>query len=405
MDRKKILIAEHAPDEVAELRKALITAGYEVRIVTNGADALAIVESMRPDLVVAEMRLSVMDGPHLLQEIRNRSAMQSTPFILISNIKTLDERVSAMKLAIDDFLQKPLDVEETVARIDGLIRETELLASIPQRHTRGFSGNLAEMSLVDLLQTLEVGKKTGVLRLRYNGKEGMVYFNEGQVIDAMLGNLEARRALLRMFTWTEGTFQAEIRQHDRPRVLTVSNRDLISEGMTRLYRWDQLKSQLPPLQSLVSMNKQMALAQFTDEENDLLDLMSSNSPKRIIDLIEESNYDDLRVLTVFKNLYERHVVDALPLTAGSQNGNYLEKLKQRQSNGHAAADPITGVFETVLTKPSELPLQQPDRRRNQRRHQEDRRKHDRRRDSQGREKNRIYLNKSELILIREKLSH
>jgi DNA-binding response OmpR family regulator len=404
MDRKKILIAEKEPNEAIELRKALIAAGYEVRIATNGADALVAVESFRPDLILSEMRLPVMDGPHLLQEIRNLSATQFLPFILVGSLKTLDERVSAMKLPVDDYLQKPLDAEETVARIESLIREVELLACSPQNNARGFSGSLSEMNLVDLLQTLEVGKKTAVLRLRQSGKEGNVFITEGQVIDACMADLEPRRGLLRMFTWSEGTFKVEMRIHDRPRMLTVSTRDLISEGMTRLYRWEQLTNQLPPLNSVVRLNGELSGTNFTEEENTLLQLTGSNGSKRIIDLIEESQFDDLRALTVFRNLYERHLLQALPLAEQNHNGDYLELLKKRQKNGRLATDPIRSIFKTALQKPEDSLPPQHDRRRTERRHQEDRRKHDRRRDSQQREKPRLFLNRSELIMIREKLA-
>jgi CheY-like chemotaxis protein len=404
MERKKILIAEKDPNEIVELRKALVTAGYEVRIAKNGAEALQWVETFRPDLIVAEMRLPVMDGPHLLKEIRTLSTTQLLPFILIGSLKNLEERVTAMKLPVDDYLQKPLDPEEMVARIDCLVRDVELQSSTPERQARGFSGSLGEMSLVDLLQTLEVGNKTAVVRLQQGGKEGLVFITAGQVIDAMLGDLEARRALLRMFTWTEGAFRVEIRAHDRQRLLTVSTRDLISEGMTRMYRWEQLSHKLPPLQSLVNVNGEATVVKLTDEEKRLLQLVGRKSSKRIIDLVEQNQADDLRTLTIFKNLYERHILKVLPLTDNRpQNGEYLDALKMRPRNGKLPNDRLAGAFQAVLKKP-EQPPRQHERRRNERRFQEERRKHDRRRDGQQRENLRVFLNKSELILIREKLS-
>jgi len=402
MDRKKILIAEKEPNEVLALRKAFVAAGYEVRIATNGPEALALIESFHPDVILSEMRLPLMDGPHLLQEIRNFPALQWLPFILTGNLKTLDERVSAMKLAVDDYLQKPLDPEETVARIDSLIREAELRATTPDRHSRGFSGSLSEMSLVDLLQTLEVGNKTAVILLRHANKEGLVYITAGQVVDAELDSLETRRALLRMFRWTDGTFHVEMKAHERPRALTVSTRDLISEGMTRLYRWEQLSNQLPPLQSVVNVNGEAGRTKLTDEENGLLQLARQSEAKRIIDLVEESQYDDLRALTLIKNLYERHVLKALPWTENPSNGEPRPVLKPLHKNGHLANDLVNSAFQATLKQPSDLSPRQLDRRRVERR-QDDRRKHDRRRDSQQRDKNRIFLNKSELILIREKL--
>lgn len=402
MDRKKILLAEKEPNEVMALRKALVTAGYEVRIATNGPEALTMVESFHPHLVLAEMRLPQMDGPRLLQEIRKLAAQQALPFILTGNLKTLDERVSAMKLAVDDYLQKPLDPEETVARIDSLIREAELHATTPDRQARGFSGSLSEMSLVDLLQTLEVGNKTAVVRLRHATQEGLVFITEGQVIDATLENLEPRRALLRMFTWTEGSFHVDIRVHNRSRSLTAATRDLISEGMTRMYRWEQLSNQLPPLQSVVNLNGEAGKTKITEEERGLLLLIRRKGAKRIIDLVEESQFDDLRALTVIKNLYERHVLKALPWTENQPVGESRPVLKPLHKNGQMSNDLISSAFQSILKKPSDPPQRQPDRRRVERR-QEDRRKHDRRHDGLQRDKSRVCLNKSELLLIREKL--
>ncbi len=402
MDRKKILIAEKEPNDVLELRKALVAAGYEVRIATNGAEALTLAESFHPDLIVAEMRLPQMDGPHLLHDVRNLPAFQSLPFILTGSLKTLDERVSAMKLAVDDYLQKPLDPEETVARVESLIREAELRATTPDRQARGFSGSLSEMSLVDLLQTLEVGNKTAVIRLRHASREGIVFITDGQVVDALLDDLETRRALLRMFTWREGTFQVEIRAHERSRAFTTATRDLISEGMTRLYRWEQLSNQLPPLQSVVNVNGEAGKAKITEEENGLLQLVRKNGSQRIIDLVEESQYDDLRALTLIKNLYERHVLKALPWTDSPLNGEPRPTLKPLHKNGQLSTDLISSAFQAILKKPAETTARQHDRRRVDRR-QDDRRKHDRRRDGHDRDKNHVFLNKSELILIREKL--
>jgi len=402
MDRKKILIAEKEPNDVLELRKALVAAGYEVRIATNGAEALTLAENFHPDLIVAEMRLPQMDGPHLLHDVRNLPALQSLPFILTGSLKTLDERVSAMKLAVDDYLQKPLDPEETVARVECLIREAELRATAPDRQTRGFSGSLSEMSLVDLLQTLEVGNKTAVIRLRHASRDGIVFITDGQVVDALLDDLETRRALLRMFTWREGTFQVEIRAHERSRAFTIATRDLISEGMTRLYRWEQLSNQLPPLQSVVNLNGEAGKAKLTDEENGLLQLVRKNGSQRIIDLVEESQYDDLRALTLIKNLYERHVLQALPWTDSPLNGESRPTLKPLHKNGQLSSDLISGAFQAIFKKPADATARQHDRRRDDRR-QDDRRKHERRRDGHDRDKNHVFLNKSELILIREKL--
>jgi DNA-binding response OmpR family regulator len=399
MDRKRILINDKDPRDIADLRKALVATGYDVRLAESSPQALELIESFKPNLLISEVRMPVMDGPHLLQEVRNRPSTQALLFVMIGKLKTVDERVNILKLPIDDYLQKPLDIDEAVVRIDNLVKEIERLSTSSQPRWRGFNGHLTEMNLVDLLQTIEVGKKTCVIKLRANDKEGKVYVTEGQVIDAELGNLEAKQALLRMFTWIDGLFQVELRPHERTRMLTIANRDLISEGLTRQYRWSQLAAQLPPLHALVSLQP-VKSSLLDEEEQALLKSLENGSPKRLIEVVEDSSSDDLRALTVFKKLHDRGVVQALQAPHSNKNGESTQWLK-RLRDTEASDDPagVDKLFKMTLQLPDEAP-QQHDRRRSERRQQTGRRLYDRRYGVSR----QLYLNKSELLMIREKLS-
>lgn len=397
MDRKRILINDRDPREVADLRKALVATGYDVRLAENSSQALELIETFKPNLLISEVRMPVMDGPHLLQEVRNRPSTQSLLFVMIGKLKTVDERVNILKLPIDDYLQKPFDIDEAVVRIDNLVKEIELLIASSQPRWRGFNGQLTEMNLVDLLQTIEVGKKTCVIKLRVNDKEGKVYVTEGQVIDAELGSLEAKQALLRMFTWTEGSFQVELRPHERTRMLTIANRDLISEGLTRQYRWSQLVAQLPPLHALVTRKTTKSLP-LTEEEQALMQTLGNGESRRLLEMVEECPADDLRALTVFKRLYERGVVQTQQTAIVNRNGEstqWLQRLRETESD---AVPRVDKLFKTILLPPDDAP-QPHERRRNERRQQTGRRQYDRRHGLLR----KLYLDKSELLMIREKL--
>lgn len=399
MDRKRILINDKDPREVADLRKALVATGYDVRLADSSAQTLELIEAFKPNLLISEVRMPVMDGPHLLQEVRNRPSTQSLLFVMIGKLKTVDERVNILKLSIDDYLQKPFDIDEAVVRIDNLIKEIELLSASSQPRWRGFNGQLTEMNLVDLLQTIEVGKKTCVIKLRVNDKEGKVYITEGQVIDAELGSLEAKQALLRMFTWTEGSFQVELRPHERTRMLTIANRDLISEGLTRQYRWSQLAAQLPPLHAAITRAHTKAPV-LNEEEQALMQTLQNGESKRLIEMVEECPSDDLRALTVFKKLYDRGVVQAQQTATPNKNGESTQWLKRLND---AESDPVPSIdklFKAILQPPEEAP-QPHERRRNDRRQQTGRRQYDRRLGLLR----KLYLDKSELLMIREKLLH
>ncbi len=407
MDRKKIILVDKEPNAVAELRKALLTAGFDIRVVLRAVDALALVEDFRPSLIMAETRLPEMDGPRLLEEIRKRAELQAVPVVLMGKLKTVEERLALMKLPLDDYFQKPFEAEEAVVRLENLIKEAELRSSAPRPKWRGFNGALAEMNLFDLLQTISVGKKTCVIKLQTNGKTGTVYITEGEVIDAELEGVEARRALLRMFTWTEGAFQVELRPHERGRMLTTPTHDLLSEGLTRQDRWARLLKQMPPLQSLVSVKPQAPRAGLNQEEAALLEVIAAQKTgKSFLEIVEESSADELRTLTVLKKLHERGVLNASVSAPEQQNGEYFAHLKQwREQNAEATRDgtDLSTRLAHLLAAQEEAPPRANERRRLQRRFG-DRRQSDRRRGLNANEKAPLSLKKSELLMIREKLA-
>ena len=404
MERKKILINDVDPLVIADLRRLLIAAGFDVRIAEDASKTLELVDNFRPDLIVSEVRLPMLDGARLLREVRSRPTMQNLPFILIGQLKTVEERVNVMNLPIDDYAQKPFDAEDMVTRIENLIKEYELVTVSQRPRWQGFSGNLAEMNLVDLVQTLEVGKKTCLVRMRQNGHEGNVYFADGQVIDAELGKVHGRNALLRMFTWSDGTFQVDLEQHGRARVLTIPNRDLISEGMTRQYRWDQLKSQLPSLHAMIIYADNPGSMTFDEEELALLASLDRNRAKRIMDVVDEHADDDLRTLTVLKRLYERDVIKMVEFDANPYH-NELEHLRRLQNDRPEGADRFGQVAQLMLMRPPERSQPLERRQTDRRIPHAGRRQHDRLSARGVLAGKKLYLNKSELLMIREKLAN
>ena len=397
MDRKKVFINDIDHAHVSALRKALIEAGFDVKIVEKSSDVLALLYDFQPDIVISAIDQPGMDGMHLLDEIRNRSSIKALPFILIGRLNSFEDRISILKLPIDDYLQKPLEVENALARIENLIKANEFVVISKNQNRNGFNGSLSEMNIIDLIQTLEVGKKTCIIRARANNKEGIIYVTEGQIIDANLADLEAKAALLRMCTWERGTFYVELRKHGRSRMLTISNRDLISEGMTRQHRWQQLVSQFPSLHSIVTLDNGSSTMNFDQEELAISNLLKSPISKSVLDVIEKCPGDDIRVLTVVKKMYDSGVITLESRSDKKHQNDDLEHLKKLSTNKN---DDFGNAFHTMLNEPNGQLSNQ-----NERRNRIERRLHNRRDGDGRRHKNRICLNRSELLMIQSKLAN
>ena len=397
--RRKILIADHYEFDYQDLRKALIAEGYEVRIAKSSSDIFPYIEAFKPDLLMIEARLPELHLQEVIHKIRQQHPDRTLPVVLTSTPRTIDERIALLELDVDEFFYKPFEVDEVLARLEILIKEAQYARSESPVSVPGFSGSLSEMSLVDLLQTLEVGKKTAVVTLQKGGQEGKVYVTNGEVVDAELQKLEPKKALLRLFTWNEGQFTVGMKKHDRKKQIFVDTSDLISEGVTRLYRWEQLSKGLPSLQSVVLRAPDKDIQQLTADEEKVLHLI--NGQKRFIDVIEESEFDDLKALRLLKTLFEKGLVLEAPMQNSAITEDYLEKFKTFPDNGHTRAEVLEGIFSTLFRKPQTFNPYQNERRRIERRKGE-RRRMDRRR-SNLTARPRIFLNRSELILVREKL--
>jgi ActR/RegA family two-component response regulator len=399
MKRKKILIIDNLEKETVELRKSLITSGFEVRIVQKSNEVEAYFNEFLPDMLIVEMILADTSLASLVKFIHAKENNKIVPVVATGNPRTVEERVSVLEREVDDFIYKPFELDEVIVRLENLLKEaSEVKVATPGSST-GFSGSLSEMTLVDLLQTLEVGKKTSVIMLYKDGHEGKVFMSQGEVVDARLNDLEPKQALLRMFTWMEGQFSVEMKNHETAKRLYSTTREMISEGMTRQFRWEQLTKQLPPLKTIAGMSPEQTQDRLTNDEQQICKLIDGR--KSIIEIVEKCSFDDVKALRLFKSLYDKGFVVKTTEPERLKQGESRSDIIQETHNGSTAnmlvANVLSGMFRAGQVNASG----------NDTRRRIDRRRVGRRSsDRQGgasESENKIWLNKTELIMIREKL--
>jgi two-component system KDP operon response regulator KdpE len=119
--RSRILLVD---DEVAIQRSVgllLRSRGYDVEIAPNGADALRLIESSAPDLVVLDLGLPDLDGTEVCRRMRAHS---KAPIIVLSARAEEADKVAALDVGADDYVTKPFGPEELLARIRVALRRT-----------------------------------------------------------------------------------------------------------------------------------------------------------------------------------------------------------------------------------------------------------------------------------------
>ena len=292
---------------------SLRKAGYSVAGCSDAESALELISLSRPDLILADTRLPGTNGFELLEQIRGDEQWMDIPFIFLASDVAVESKVRGLELGVEDYLTKPIYIKEIITRVN-LVLQRKQREGMSQRDSltgkARFTGSLADMGLVDLIQTIDIGKKTGVLYLSSGKQRGAIYFRDGQLVDAELGRLRGARAVYRALILSSGSFEIDFRPVRMQDVIKASSQAVLMEGMRRMDEWGRFMEQLPPLDTIFEVNEEALLerlAEIPDEVNEALRYIDgSNSLMGIIE--SAASMDDLDVLVAVSKLYFEGII-------------------------------------------------------------------------------------------------
>jgi DNA-binding response OmpR family regulator len=319
--KQKLLLVDADPRSVRVLEVSLKKAGYSVTTATDGLDALAKIESLTPDLVLSDTRLPKLDGYTLVRTLKERTEWSAIPVVFLTSQKSIEDKIRGLELGVEDYLTKPIFVRELIARVNLLLAkrtQENIAASKPTTSGRTrFSGSTQDMAIVDLLQTFEVSRKSGVVHLRGTAQQdARIYFRDGKVVDAELGRLRGEEAIYRALIWNEALFEVEFKPIQSEDVIGGSTQAILMEGMRRVDEWGRLCEQLPPLSTVFEIDHEQLLERLNeipDELNGILRLF--DSARALSDVVDDSPFEDLSTLSTITKLYFEGLLVPRPAVA------------------------------------------------------------------------------------------
>jgi DNA-binding response OmpR family regulator len=120
-DAKKILVCDDDPLLVDLLEYRLTSRGYQVIVAEDGGKALRRLQESRPDAILLDAMMPVIDGYEVLRKIREDASTADIPVIMLTARKQEQDIVTALELGANDYLVKPFIPEELVARLARLL--------------------------------------------------------------------------------------------------------------------------------------------------------------------------------------------------------------------------------------------------------------------------------------------
>lgn len=201
--KAQILVVEDEPSIQTVVRTYLESAGFDVRLADNGAEALALAEQHPFALVILDLNLPGMDG----MEVAARLRADSSVYILMLTARSDElDRVAGLRIGADDYLTKPFSPRELVARVEAILRRNrsalpshvltfgDLTIDLDAHEARTPQGRI-DLTVTEFQLLAELGKHAGRALTREQLIErvwGHDFYGTDRVVDVFVGQVRRK---------------------------------------------------------------------------------------------------------------------------------------------------------------------------------------------------------------------
>ncbi len=206
--------------------------GDKVKMAEDGLEGLAICLKDPPDVILTDVQMPRMDGWDFLRMIRSRPSLASVLVIFQTSLGGEKERLRGYRLGVDDYLAKPYQAEELVARVERLVART-MASHRSAVENKTLRGDLEQVSLPAVLSMLEIERHTGVILVVGDGT-ARIFIREGRPLAVEIeGAAESRGQMdmmVELLDWKAGQFEFAAQDVSRNDELETSVQGLLMEA-------------------------------------------------------------------------------------------------------------------------------------------------------------------------------
>jgi CheY-like chemotaxis protein len=212
----KLLLIDDDPDILGLVRFLFETSGHQVFSTLDPRQAFELAATTLPDAIVLDVMMPGISGWEVLERLRADERTRALPVVMLSAIGDSSNRTKGLRLGADDFLPKPFSPEELLARVEALVARRKRL-------TGQLEGQIRPGTLPEMLQALELARRTGCLEVVSALGDGEVLLADGNLVGAVFAGLDGEEALLQVLALETGSFA----YRDGPRPAETSSRNTL----------------------------------------------------------------------------------------------------------------------------------------------------------------------------------
>ncbi|MDA8156514.1 MAG: response regulator [Actinomycetota bacterium] len=330
---KKVLLVDDDPPILFVLKSHLARKGYVVREAKDGMEALKTLKDFIPDAIVSDIVMPGMNGYELCETVRKHLGEHCAkiPFIFLTSKTGTHSVIHGFRHGADDYITKPFSVSEVVDRINALIDKVHLSVSIGPESA--LSGLIEEINMPDILQIVEVGRKTGRLVINTPaGEQGDVLVQDGFIIGAHAGDYAGQDAVFELLALKKGQFRFEAMKHAVAEMEPLSVAGILLEGMRIIDELNYLGKIIPADDDLVAAaGKKDRKTEVDDDDARTLLEVAADRQWQFSALLQASSLGRLRTKVAAAKLVDGGILSVKKAAVDASAGQYQPQSRHARS--------------------------------------------------------------------------
>lgn len=205
----KVLVVDDEPNIARILAYELKKEGYEVATAKDGQDGLEKALEEKPDLIVSDIMMPVVDGYEFCRQLKSNPRHRSVPFIFLTAKSGEENKIYGYSIGAQKYLTKPVNKEELFRAVNVRLKQSDEAIKLFAKKAKKFEGDLAIISIFSLIDMFSIGAWSGFVDLQHtDGRKGRIEVFEGMIQKCTINGLEDSGTWVGLLGWNQGTFKA-----------------------------------------------------------------------------------------------------------------------------------------------------------------------------------------------------
>jgi DNA-binding response OmpR family regulator len=187
-----ILIVD-ADSQLLRLLRSELTSRFHILTAANGEEGLIMALIHKPDLIMSDVNTPELNGWELCYLLRQIPSTRTIPFVFLTSQAELPDKIKARQVGADDFIAKPLSIDELGDRLVLIFERIHTPKSLITEV--GVTNQQINIILLDLLDFLQSTRRSGVIQITDTNTSGYLSVAKGSVVEAQCGELTGEPAL------------------------------------------------------------------------------------------------------------------------------------------------------------------------------------------------------------------